>query len=245
MRALVAAVAVVVVGACTTEDPRPVRPPGGGGPGGGTGGDDVDAAPPGDGGVALTGTVCVVDRLDAPTACPATPQRIDVLVEALGVGSTRSDDAGEFTLDTTADAVVLEVGGEAGDGLITTRTRVDVASTAVDGFVVDEIAWGEALNQLLETQLTGAVLAYVVDANGPVVGATVSVDGGVPAGARRYYDDSAGGFDPNGVETGQDGMALFLDVAQIQVTAVEGARSASAVAPTTDGGVGIVFLELP
>jgi hypothetical protein len=232
---------LLVAAGCVAKDDRPLQ--GGGGHGGsGTGASPDASVAQGDGGSEITGTVCVVTDLRSPFACPAVASAQNVVVAEVGGNSTVSDAAGDFTLDTNSSAPLLELGSSPGDGLLTTRFVAQ--SSPVDAPVIDETTWENALVTLNTTQTTGAMLIYVIDTSGPVSGATVSFAGTAQQGARIYYDDGAGGFDPNAVATGAGGLALVLDVGAAEMRADQGTKTASANVPTVNGGVGVTVLTL-
>lgn len=237
---------LVVLAACAAKDDRPLVGGGGGGGGHGSGsGDDPDAGTPADGGAELLGEVCVVVDLADPFKCQDVAADHGVLVTQVGGTSTHTNSLGEFSMAADKASVVLEVGAEAGDGLLTTRYPAVAAASPLAVPVVDQTLWEDMLITLAETQTTGAMLIYVVDANGPVTGATVSYVAGGHAGARLYYDDGVGGFDPNATSTGPDGIALILDTNAASMRATGSNGSATVDVPTIDGGVGVALIVVP
>src|SRR5690349_6394844 len=133
-----ACVLLVILGAgCAKEEDWTVRPPGGGH--GGVGGDDdgtsdVDAG--GNSG-ALEGSLCVILDFENPDTCPSLSLANDVLVELEAV-STRTDNAGDFTLAVADVPVTVTVASEAADGLVSTLSYLPtVGTTRIDVPVVD------------------------------------------------------------------------------------------------------------
>lgn len=246
MKALpVLATLVLAVAACGSEDPWPIHPPGGGGGTGGGGDDDgVDAGgPDGGGGGAVSGQVCVVTQFDAPFACANILASHNVLVEVVGGGSDVSDSAGNFSIATTTSPVTLQVGSEAGEGLMTTRFA-SAATSGAKAPAVDEMLWGDMLTALLENQDSGAGLVYVVDSTGaPVAGVDVSTT--ASAASRAYYDDGTGAFDPNATTTGADGILVVLDTLPFSATATLDTRVATAAVDAPNLGVGVAVITLP
>ncbi len=240
-------VAVLLTG-CPAEDDYPYRPPGHGG--NTMNGDPPDAAPgtadaavPGE----LTGRVCVVQDFSAPFDCANVPLARDVEIVDVETGlSTVSGSDASFAIDLDAAEVVLLLGNANDDLLMPTLSVQDTGDSPVDVPVVEEALWSDTLIALLETQSTGAGVVFVVDANGPVPGATVAITGGGQPAARLYYDDGAGGFDASATVTDLDGAALLLDVTSTGVTATaDDGRSAGAILPTASLAVGVVVITLP
>lgn len=239
---MAATVAALTLG-CGGEADRFVRPGGGGG--GTQEGPDAGEAPPTDAGPGLpvlAGELCLLTRLDAPPACgdPAVGGVTVAAEEA--VAAVQADAAGAFRLELMLPGTVWVAAGTAEpDGLVTTWSQ-HASGEGREVPVVDELAWTEQLDRLLEFQVAGAILIYVVDAAGdPVPGATVAA----PSAGRLYYDDGAGGLTADGAATGADGYAVLLDTGSVTVTATEGTRTAARLVQTGPLAIGVTTLVLP
>jgi hypothetical protein len=239
-RLLVVLAAAVALPGCPSEDPYPLRPAGGGGGGAERRPDAADLD--GDGGLVLTGRICVIVDFENRLRCVDDALARGALVRVVGDGTTtRSDASGEFSIGVTASPVTLEVGGEAADSLVATRSRAVVGAGPVDAPAVERTRWEAGLATISRQDDAGAaVLVYVVDADGPVVAATVAAPG-----ASVYYDDDGGGWS-SGAGTGAAGLALVLDVpGDVDVRVDHGPRNAVVRVPTAAGAVGVAVVTLP
>jgi hypothetical protein len=210
-------VLALVLGACgEEEDHGPVRNPGGGGGGGGGGSSDGGDADAGvDGALAeLRGRICIVTDLRLPVVCPDVAARVGVAVrETLTGTATTSGSDGSFTVQTTGAAAQLAIAtGSTTLVPSTVPLALPVADGVAEAPVIGTADWQAVLDAIVQTQPDGrgAVVVYVADAAGPVVGAEFdNVTGSTVA---PFYDAGGALAWAQGVGTGSQGVALFLDV---------------------------------
>ncbi len=245
---LAIAVAAGLTACAAEEDHGPFRPGGGGNGGGSSPGGDARPidAPPGDGGGALTGRVCVVTDLRAPDACPVVASQAGVTVSLLGsTASTASGADGRFTLPVSSATVVLDAAAGS-----PTFERAIVPATVggvVDTPVVTRAAYAAVLGSLgtVVPDGGGAVVAYVVDDASPATGVAFATIAG--SSLAPFYDNGGATAWTQSGGTGAAGVALLVDVpagsVQLDGTAPD-ARVARVTVPVVADAITFVEIAL-
>lgn len=238
---------LLLAGCGAPEDDWVVRPPGGGT--GGTG-VTIDATPSldaasDDGGVGLTGLVCVVTDLRIPEECPIGPAATGVLVRRAGdtTGATSTADA-RFTLAVTDPVVILDVASDS-TTLQPSIVPVDNDGRLVHAPVPTSAAWSATVASLSVTIApgNGSIAIYTDTAVGAhAAGVTFALPVGAISGP--FYDGADATSWTTGGGTGLLGATLLVDLPP-GTYAVDGNQGARLVSITgiPVGGDAVTFVR--
>ncbi len=181
--------AMVVLGAC--KDPienNPINPGGGGGgAGGGGGGSDdyldasLDEDANGDANPALAGRVCLVTDLRSLTPCSTTSAA--GITVTLGSETATTDARGDFSIREPAGS---DLQWRATGATIVTSVMELSTTHVVPAIRTTDFANMLNANGVVLTPGQGSILAHVIAANAPVVGAIASTSPAAQFGP--FYD---------------------------------------------------------